>query len=190
VDVLVLADTHLRPDRRRELAPAVLAAAARADVVLHAGDVVTADTLELLARLAPVHAVLGNNDRALVDRLPQTLELDLEGVRVAMIHDSGATTGRARRLHRRFPGAQLVVFGHSHMPLDGPGVDGQRLFNPGSPTERRRAPFRSYGWLELRDGAIARHEIVPVDGPSTDPRQGMARSMASKRSVTTIGLVT
>jgi putative phosphoesterase len=163
VDVLVLADTHLRPDRRRELAPSVLAAATRADVVLHAGDVVTVEALELLAQYAPVHAVLGNNDRTLAGRLPETLELDLDGVRVAMIHDSGASKGRAGRLRRRFPDAQLVVFGHSHLPLDEPGVDGQRLFNPGSPTERRHAPFRSYGRLELRDGTIARHEIVPVD---------------------------
>jgi putative phosphoesterase len=163
VNVLVLADTHLRPDRRRELPAAVLAAAARADVVLHAGDVVTAEALELLASYAPVHAVLGNNDHTLVGHLPETLSLDLDGVRVAMVHDSGATKGRVARLHRRFPDAQLVVFGHSHLPLDELGVDGQRLFNPGSCTERRQAPHRTFGWIELHRGAIEQHAIVTVD---------------------------
>lgn len=160
--VLVLADTHLRPDRSRALPDAVWAAADEADIVLHAGDVLTADLLDDLALRGPTHAVLGNNDVALRGRLPDTVVLDLDGVRVGMIHDSGPTAGRDRRLRRRFPDADLVVFGHSHHPLDEEGVDGQRLFNPGSPTERRRAPTRTYGWLELTAGRITTHRIVDL----------------------------
>jgi uncharacterized protein len=133
-----------------------------ADVVLHAGDVVTGDLLDALRSRRPVHAVLGNNDAALVDALPDRLELELAGVRVAIVHDSGARTGREGRMHRWFPNARLVVFGHSHEPVDVEGVDGQRLFNPGSAVQRRRQPRRTVGRLELADGWIVRHEIVPV----------------------------
>src|SRR4051794_37692857 len=143
---LVLADTHIRSSTRRLPAP-VYAALRRADVILHAGDVVTIDLLEELETYAPVHTVLGNNDRSLVGALPETLELDLDGVSVAMIHDSGARRGRAARMKRRFPEAAIVVYGHSHQPEDALGEDGQRLFNPGSPTERRRAPTRTFGVL-------------------------------------------
>lgn len=158
---LVLADTHLGPDLARLPAEVWLAAEA-ADVVLHAGDVVTPDLLDALGAFAPVHAVLGNNDRELAGRLPDRLELDLAGVRVAMVHDSGARAGRERRLRRWFPDARLVVFGHSHEPVDAAGEDGQRLFNPGSAVQRRRQPRRTMGVLELAGGRVENHEIVPV----------------------------
>lgn len=160
--VLVLADTHVRAGGSRTLPDAVWAAADKADLVLHAGDVLTAGLLDDLARRAPTHAVLGNNDVGLRAALPEVLELDLDGVALAMIHDSGPSAGRARRLRRRFPDADLVVFGHSHLPLDEEGVDGQRLFNPGSPTERRRAPTRTFGWLELAGGRTLTHRIVDI----------------------------
>jgi putative phosphoesterase len=165
VEILVLADTHVRPDRRRDLPADVWAAAARADLILHAGDVVIAGLLDDLERQAPVVAVLGNNDHGLERRLPLTWEDRVDGVRIAMIHDSGATKGRARRLHRRFPEADVVVFGHSHQPVDELGEADQRLFNPGSPTERRRAPERTYGRLTVRDGRIVHHAVVPVTDP-------------------------
>ena len=132
------------------------------DAVLHAGDVVTADLLDALRARRPVHAVLGNNDHALLGVLPDRLELELGGVRVAMVHDSGARAGRERRMRRWFPGAQVVVFGHSHEPVDAEGVDGQRLFNPGSAVQRRRQPRRTVGVLELSGGRVVRHEILPV----------------------------
>jgi uncharacterized protein len=132
------------------------------DVVLHAGDVVTGDLLDALRRRRPVHAVLGNNDAALVGALPDRLELELAGVRIAMVHDSGARTGRERRVHRWFPDARLVVFGHSHEPVDVEGVDGQRLFNPGSAVQRRRQPRRTVGRLELAAGRVVGHEVLPV----------------------------
>ncbi|HWW54242.1 MAG TPA: metallophosphoesterase family protein [Acidimicrobiales bacterium] len=159
---VVLADTHIRPGRSRRLPDEVYTALGDTDVILHAGDVVTADLLDELSGFAPVHAVLGNNDFALAGALPETLEIELDGVRVAMIHDSGPAAGREGRMARRFPSAAIVVFGHSHAPLDAAGINGQRLFNPGSPTERRAQPFHTYGALDLRDGRIASHRIIPV----------------------------
>lgn len=131
-------------------------------MILHAGDVLHHDVLHELARLASVHAVLGNNDHTLVDRLPVQLVVDLDGVRVAMIHDSGARKGRAERLRKRFPDADVVVFGHSHEPMCEPGVDGQLLVNPGSPTERRRAPTHTIAVLDLGDGRVRAAKIVDV----------------------------
>lgn len=159
--VLVLADTHLRTDLTK-LPGEVWDELEAADVVLHAGDVVTNDLLDALGRFAPVHAVLGNNDRDLVGSLPDRLELDLAGVQVGMVHDAGTRSGRERRMRRWFPDAHLVLFGHSHEPVDTVGVDGQRLFNPGSAVQRRRQPRRTIGLLELTDGDIAGHTIRPV----------------------------
>lgn len=159
--LLVLADTHLRADLSR-LPPEVWRELDRCDAVLHAGDVVTADLLDALRARRPVHAVLGNNDHSLVGALPDRLEVDLAGVRVAMVHDAGTRAGRERRMRRWFPDADVVVFGHSHEPVDAEGEDGQRLFNPGSAVQRRRQPQRTIGVLELAGGALVRHEIVAV----------------------------
>ncbi|MDY7105757.1 MAG: metallophosphoesterase family protein [Actinomycetota bacterium] len=160
VRVAVVADTHLRAGTLDRLPTEVWRRVAAADVVLHAGDVVEDELLAALAAETPTHAVLGNNDTAIGDRLPETLELVLGGVRVAMIHDSGTSAGRAGRMRRRFPDADIVVFGHSHLPLDEEGDGGQRLFNPGSPTQRRRAPTHTMGELVLADGEIAGHALV------------------------------
>ena len=116
--VVVLADTHIRRGSRRRLADSVLAELERADVVLHAGDLLVPELLDELSGFAPVHAVLGNNDHELVGCLPEQLVVDIDGVRIAMVHDSGARAGRAGRLHRRFPDAAVVVFGHSHLPVN------------------------------------------------------------------------
>lgn len=160
--VLVLADTHLRRDwPGRRLPVQVREMAASADAILHAGDVLERQHLDDLRRYAPVHVVRGNNDRELTE-VPERLELELAGVRIAMVHDSGPRTGRAERLHDMFPSAAAVVFGHSHVPWHEVGVAGQLLFNPGSPTERRHQPHRTVGVLELVAGEIrdARIEIV------------------------------
>lgn len=162
---LVLADTHLRSDRDKWLPAAVVARLGRVDVVLHAGDLLDGGVLERLRREsdpAPVHAVLGNNDTSLGRLLPETKVVDLGGVLVGMVHDSGRTSGRAERMHRLFPGCGVVVFGHSHAPLAQPGVDGQLLFNPGSPTQRRLAPRATFGLLRLGGGRVRAHRIIPV----------------------------
>lgn len=159
--LLVLADTHLRVDLS-PLPRQVWDEIERCDAVLHAGDVVTGDLLDALRARRPVHAVLGNNDHALVGTLPDRLELELAGVRVAMVHDAGVRAGRERRMRRWFPDARVVVFGHSHEPVDAEGEDGQRLFNPGSAVQRRRQPRRTIGVLELAAGAVVAHEIVPL----------------------------
>ncbi len=160
---LVLADTHIRRGRNRRLPDVVYGELAGADVVLHAGDLVEPELLDELQGFAPVHAVLGNNDRELVGRLPETAVVTLDGVAVAMIHDSGGRVGRERRIARRFPGARVVVFGHSHVPENRLGLDGQLLFNPGSPTDRRAQPRHTYGILELDGGDVVEHRIMTVE---------------------------
>lgn len=162
--VLVVSDTHLGSAALDRMPEEVWDLAARADVVLHAGDVVDRAVLDRLAELGPVHAVLGNNDHGLERTLPETWEGTLGGVRVGMVHDSGATAGRPARMARRFPDAQVVVFGHSHDPLVEPGVGDQLLVNPGSPTQRRRQPVHTVAWLELVDGAVRAAELRRV-GP-------------------------
>jgi uncharacterized protein len=161
VRVMVLADTHIKGSGAGRLPEPAWKLLRSADVILHAGDVVGAEFLDELRALAPVHAVLGNNDGTLVGILPAHLELELDGVRVAMTHDSGARRGREQRMHARFPGAALVVFGHSHIPWDAPGVDGQHLFNPGSATQRRRQPHRTLGVVRIAAG-VARTRIVAL----------------------------
>jgi putative phosphoesterase len=168
VKVIVLSDTHA-PRRWRSCPPAVAEHLRGADLILHAGDVCTARVLDELAAFAPVRAVRGNNDGPDVAAwgAPDTLELDLDGLPAAMIHDSGPAAGRPARMRRRFPAAELVVFGHSHLPLDSgsgprrPG-GGPRIFNPGSPTDRRRQPRGTVGVLDVQDGELISARIVPV----------------------------
>jgi putative phosphoesterase len=159
---VVLSDTHA-PRRWRTCPPAVAEYLRQADLILHAGDVCTVSVLTELAAYAPVIVVLGNNDDDGVAHwgAAKTAELELDGLRVAMVHDSGAAAGRMARLRRRFPRADLVVFGHSHIPLDdaGPGL---RIFNPGSPTDRRRQPRGTLGVLEIDAGRLLKASIIPV----------------------------
>ncbi len=155
--VVLLSDTHA-PRFWKGLPPAVAEHLRDADLVLHAGDVCAPSVLDELAAFAPVRVVLGNNDGPEVGAwgAPETLELELEGLRVAMVHDAGAKQGRVARMHRRFPDADLVVFGHSHIPLDETGTfpDGRtvRIVNPGSPTDKRRQPHRTLALLDVVDG--------------------------------------
>lgn len=162
LNVAVVGDTHA-PRRWRGCPASVAGHLDGVDLILHAGDVCIADVLDELSAFAPVRAVLGNNDGTDVAAwgATETLELDLAGFRLAMIHDSGPRTGRHRRMRRRFPDADLVVFGHSHIPLD-QDSEGIRLFNPGSPTDRRRQPHGTLGLLHLEGGRLLRAEIVPV----------------------------
>ena len=162
VRIVVLSDTHA-PRRWKACPPAVARRLRGADLILHAGDVCNAAVLDELSEYAPVHAVEGNNDGPDVAAwgAPPVLELDVAGLAVAMIHDSGPRAHRLERLRRRFPAARLVVFGHSHIPLD--ETDGEfRIFNPGSPTDRRRQPEGTIGVLRVDDGRVVAAQIVPV----------------------------
>jgi putative phosphoesterase len=161
--VVVLADTHIRRGGKRRLPDRVYRELESADLVLHAGDLLVPEVLEDLRRFAPVHAVLGNNDVELARLLPEQRVLDVGGVQVAMVHDSGPKAGRAGRMHRRFPDADIVVFGHSHIPWNEPGLNGQVLFNPGSPTERRAQPMTTFGVLDLHDGEIKVRAVEPAE---------------------------
>ena len=160
--IAVLSDTH-SPRHWKGCPPAVAKALEGVDLILHAGDVCLAETLDELAAFAPVQAVRGNNDGPDIAAwgAPETLEVELAGLRVAMVHDSGPRTGRGPRLHRLFPEADLVVFGHSHIPWN-EVHDAQRAFNPGSPTDRRRQPEGTMGELLVEDGVLVSARIFPV----------------------------
>jgi hypothetical protein len=158
MEVVVLSDSHLTKGLAG-VGPQVLEAVAKADVVLHAGDVTSRQALAELEALAETYAVLGNNDRDLQGLLPESRLLELGGVQIAMIHDSGPRAGRPRRLQRRFPDADVVVFGHSHVPVDEVGEHEQLLFNPGSPTQRRAQPHRTFGRLRLSGGRVLHRQI-------------------------------
>lgn len=160
--VVVLSDTHIRRGSARRLPDAAYVHLETADFVLHAGDIVVPEVLAELEGFAPVHAVLGNNDHELSGVLPQTRELEIDGVRMGMIHDSGPAAGRAERMRRRFPDCHVVVFGHSHVPWNETGIDGQLLFNPGSPTERRSQPVQTIGTLTLSSGRVERSALHVV----------------------------
>jgi uncharacterized protein len=156
--VVVLADTHV-PRRAKGLPEGLSAHLESSDLILHAGDLLVEDVLYELEAYAPVRAVKGNVDGWEV-RLPETLEFELGGVPVAMIHDAGPKKGRRNRMARRFPGARVVVFGHSHIPwLD--DEDGLMLLNPGSPTDRRRQPEHTFALLRVEEGEL-RAEILSL----------------------------
>jgi putative phosphoesterase len=160
--LLVLADTHL-PKRAKRLPDPVLDALGATDGVVHAGDWVDEATLDLLLAASPlVVGVAGNNDGpGLHRRLPEVARTTLEGVRLAVVHETGAATGRERRMDAAFPDADVLVFGHSHIPWDTTTPAGLRLLNPGSPTDRRRQPRCTYGVLTL-DAGTASWELRAV----------------------------
>jgi uncharacterized protein len=162
VHVVVVSDTHA-PRFWKRCPPAVADRLEGADLILHAGDVCIPEVLDELAAFAPVRVVLGNNDGPEVAAwgAPETLELELDGLRVGMIHDAGPKEGRLARMRRRFPAADLVIFGHSHIPLDA-ADDRLRILNPGSPTDKRRQPHRTLAELTITDGRLAGVRIVEL----------------------------
>ncbi len=158
--LLLISDTHL-PARARVLPEQVWAEVEAADVVVHAGDWVEVALLdELEARSKRLIGVYGNNDGAdLRARLPEIARADLDGVRLAVIHETGAKQGREQRCDARFPDTDVLVFGHSHIPWDTVAPSGLRLLNPGSPTDRRRQPHCTYQTARVEDGALVDVEL-------------------------------
>ena len=162
--LLLISDTHV-PKRARALPAQVLAAVDAADVVIHAGDWVDAATLDLLEQRARrLVGVWGNNDGPeLRRRLPEVAHVELGGLRFAVVHETGPAAGREMRAERDHPDADVLVFGHSHIPWDTVSPRGLRLLNPGSPTDRRRQPVCTYLTLDVADGRIADVTLVPVE---------------------------
>lgn len=159
--ILLLADTHL-PKRAKTLPDQVWREVDAADVVLHAGDWVDLATFEALEqRSRKLIAVWGNNDGPeLRERMPETAYWELEGVRFAMTHETGASSGRERRMDQAFPDIDVLVFGHSHIPWDTVAPSGMRLLNPGSPTDRRRQPHCTYMRAVADAGALTSVELI------------------------------
>ncbi len=159
--VAVLADTHTR-GFTRALPMGAWPYIESADHILHAGDVTDPALLDELKAFAPVTVVMGNCDALDVRDwgAREEAEVELDGVKVAMLHDSGPSKGRRERMRQRFGDARVVVFGHSHLPMND-DADGLLLFNPGSPTWKRKAPFTSMGLLWIEDGTVE-GEIFPV----------------------------
>jgi uncharacterized protein len=162
MEIAIISDTHL-PKGIRRLPQACVEHLVGADLVIHAGDLIRLSVLRELQSYTKLIAVHGNvDDYDVRAELPATAELDAEGTRVAVIHDAGPADGRLERLRHRFPNAGAVVFGHSHQPLHEIAPDGFQIFNPGSPTERRRAPHHSMGLAHASSGSLT-FELIELD---------------------------
>jgi putative phosphoesterase len=161
--LVIVSDTHV-PQRARAIPDALWRAIEAADVVVHAGDWNAVPLLdEVEARAARLIAVRGNNDGPdFADRLPEVATADLDGVALALVHDSGQAAGRERRMDARFPSVDVVVFGHSHIPWDSTTASGTRLLNPGSPTDKRRQPTGTYLTAVADAGVLRDVELVPL----------------------------
>jgi putative phosphoesterase len=157
----IVSDTHM-PRGARALPGECVERLCEADAILHAGDFATAEVLRDLEALGvPVHGVWGNVDSPELRRLlPERRVVEAAGARIGMVHVPGPAAGRLERLRREFPDADAVVFGHTHMP-EHAEAGGFQIFNPGSPTERRRAPSKTMGMASVQDGRVT-FELVVV----------------------------
>ena len=155
MQLLLIADTHV-PRRARTLPDPVWVAVERADVVVHAGDWVDVSLVdELEERAGRLVGVFGNNDGpAIRARLPELARVELEGLCLGVVHETGSAVGRERRCDAAYPDLDVLVFGHSHIPWDTTTPNGLRLLNPGSPTDRRRQPHHTYLTVTVRDGVL------------------------------------
>ena len=155
VSLVLTSDTHV-PHRARDLPHSLWVAIEAADVVVHGGDWVGVALLDLFeARSRRLIGVYGNNDHGpLRDRLPEIARAEIEGVRIAVVHETGDKKGREERCAARFPDVDVLVFGHSHIPWDTTAATGLRLLNPGSPTDRRRQPHGTYLTATAADGEL------------------------------------
>jgi putative phosphoesterase len=160
--LLLISDTHI-PGRARRLPDAVLKAADVADLVIHAGDWVAASVLDELEQHADVLGVWGNNDGAdLRGRLPEVARSVIDGVRFAVVHETGQASGRETRMDAAYPDVDVLVFGHSHIPWDTVTPRGMRLLNPGSPTDRRRQPMCTMMTATVDDARLREIDLVAL----------------------------
>jgi putative phosphoesterase len=166
MDLLIISDTPL-PVRAKDLPEAVWAAVDEVAVVIHAGDWVSVDLLDALQdRAARLVGVYGNNDGPeLRARLPEVARVELEGVRVAVVHETGQRAGREARCAAAYPDTDLLVFGHSHIPWDTVAANGLRLLNPGSPTDRRRQPTFTWMTATAARGALTEVRLHHQEPP-------------------------
>jgi uncharacterized protein len=164
--LLLVSDTHV-PGRRRQVPDAVWQEVEAADVVMHAGDWVGVELFEQLSmRSRRLIGVYGNNDGPqLRARLPEVATATLDGVRFAVVHETGPSAGRERRCAARFPDTDVLVFGHSHIPWDSTTSTGLRLLNPGSPTDRRRQPTHTWMTAEIRAGQLTEVKLHHLERP-------------------------
>jgi putative phosphoesterase len=160
--IAIISDTHL-PRGSRALPAACVSRLRAADLIIHAGDLIAAGVLEQLRAFGEVAAVQGNVDTAAVRALlPHRLQLTIGDARLGIVHDAGAAQGRLERLRRSFTEANAVIFGHSHIPLlERDPASGFQIFNPGSPTDKRRQPSYTMGWAQISGGEVS-FEIVEV----------------------------
>ncbi|GAB3884631.1 metallophosphoesterase family protein [Kibdelosporangium lantanae] len=178
--LLIIADTHV-PLRAKDMPTQVWREVDEADVVLHAGDWVHADLLDRLEQRARVIGVAGNNDGPdLHTRLPEVATVELDGMRWAVVHETGPAKGREERCAKDYPDVEVLVFGHSHIPWDTTAPGGLRLLNPGSPTDRRRQPVCTYMTATVDSGVLTEVTLHPLPGreggsPRADGRRGPAR---------------
>ncbi|MGV0815216.1 metallophosphoesterase [Mycolicibacterium boenickei] len=162
--LLLIADTHV-PKRAKDLPAQVWDEVDHADVVVHAGDWVDPALLDTLgSRAARLIGCWGNNDGAeLRRRLPERADVTLDGLRFTVVHETGAATGREARMANEYPGSDVLVFGHSHIPWDTTAKTGLRLLNPGSPTDRRRQPYCTYMTAQIAAGVLADVTLHTLD---------------------------
>jgi putative phosphoesterase len=164
--VLLLADTHV-PVRAKDLPDDVWRSVDEADLVLHAGDWVDVALLEALqARASRLVGVAGNNDHGpLRERLPEVADIEVEGIRIGVVHETGPATGREARCEAAYPHLDVLVFGHSHIPWDTTSPRGLRLLNPGSPTDRRRQPFCTFMTATVDHGVLSSVILHQIASP-------------------------
>jgi putative phosphoesterase len=162
VEIAIISDTHM-PRTGRRLPQGCVDRLSRADLIVHAGDFTGSSVLDELGRYGDLVAVHGNVDEASVKAsLPQRRLVTAQGATIGLVHDAGPARGRLERLRLLFPDADAVVFGHSHIPLHDRAPDGFQIFNPGSPTERRRSPRHTIGIGRVRGGRLS-FELVALD---------------------------
>jgi putative phosphoesterase len=161
--LLLLADTHV-PKRARDLPEQVWREVDEADLVLHAGDWVDVTLLDALeSRATRVVGVCGNNDHgALRERLPEVARIEVQGLRLGVVHETGPATGREKRCSEGYADLDVLVFGHSHIPWDTTTATGLRLLNPGSPTDRRRQPHATYLTASVTNGCLVDVELKTI----------------------------